>query len=153
MGVPPLRHLKGSGTVHVHKGSTTARTPTNEVVLVYTADGSLLLFKKFVQDVSHEAFSIKHSSMLIINNVTPSSVSICTKRKLSKQMWNLKIQFLHGIKTALSTVISRATTKHKRHVTLAMVAICNIMVVFRYTNYLSWRLLKNENYDVIYLHC
>jgi hypothetical protein len=49
-GVPPLRHTSGSGTLHVHIGSTTACTPTNDVVLVKTADGTVLLAKKLVQD-------------------------------------------------------------------------------------------------------
>lgn len=75
-GVPPLRHTSGSGTLHVHIGSTTARTPTNEVVLVKTAYGTVLLVRKLVQDASHAALSIRHSSMLIISNVTPSSCSI-----------------------------------------------------------------------------
>jgi len=82
-GVPPLRHTSGSGTLHVHIGSTTARTPTNEDVLVKTTDGSILLAKKFVQDASHDALSMRHSSMLIISNVTPSSCSIWRQKLLT----------------------------------------------------------------------
>jgi hypothetical protein len=76
-GVPPLRHTSGAGTLHVHIGSTTARTPTNEVVFVKTADGDAAsMLRKLVQDPSHDALSIRHSSMLIISNLTPSSCSI-----------------------------------------------------------------------------
>jgi len=82
-GVPPLRHTSGCGTLHVHIGSTTARTPTNEVLLVKTADGSVLLVKKLVQDASHDALSMRHSSMLIISNVTPSSCSIWRQKLLT----------------------------------------------------------------------
>jgi hypothetical protein len=82
-GVPPLRHTSGSGTLHVHIGSTTANTPTNEVVLVKTADGTVLFLKKLVQDVSHDALSIRHSSMLTISNATPSSCSIWRQKLLT----------------------------------------------------------------------
>jgi hypothetical protein len=76
-GVPPFRQCSGSGTVHVHIGSTTACTPMNKVVLVYLADGTLLLLvRKLMQDVLPDAFYFRHLSMLIINNVTPSSCSI-----------------------------------------------------------------------------